>query len=179
MNYKTHIATSLALGASVCTVAPISFTVTYAAGILLGSVLPDIDEPSSVIGKRTFGLSRVIKRYMGHRGFTHSLLAWLLLTFFCYSNPTSFLVGLSLGYLFHIIGDFFSVASVPLFLPFTKWRLRNMPFAYRTDSKVEKWIMTSSMVAFIYFFVTDKLYITLTYSILDILLFSSMLPLYK
>lgn len=169
MNYKAHMASSLALGAGMAatTVAPCSFTVTYALGITLGSILPDIDEPTSIIGKHSFGLARIIKRHFGHRGITHSLFAWGLLTLVCFNQPTDFFIGISLGYLFHIIGDFFSVASVPLFLPFHKFRLRNMPFAYRADGKAEKLIEFLSIVSLLYCILAYRLYVPFIQSVFE------------
>ena len=41
----------------------------------LGSLLPDIDEPQSLLGRKLGFIAWPIKLVFGHRGFTHSLAA--------------------------------------------------------------------------------------------------------
>ncbi|MGM9923405.1 MAG: metal-dependent hydrolase [Bacillus sp. (in: firmicutes)] len=165
MMYKTHIITSLAAGAGVAAHGHYSFTITYALGVAIGSVLPDLDQPKSFIGQRSFGLAVIISKLFGHRGFMHSLLAWALLTGFCLLFNSAFAMGISLGYLFHIIGDFFSVSSVPLFKPFTNYRPRNMWFSYKNKSAAEEVIKYVAMTVLVYYFLIQKLYEPFFYSI--------------
>ncbi|MFC3040710.1 metal-dependent hydrolase [Virgibacillus xinjiangensis] len=144
MRYDTHLITSLATGTGVTIVSAVPFTFGYVIGIMIGSLLPDIDEPQSFIGRRSFGVASVIKRTYGHRGITHSLFAWLIFSIVsCLIAPNFFGIGLSLGYLFHIIGDLFSVSGVPLYKPFTDERVK-MPrrLTYRTSSQKEKIILS-------------------------------------
>lgn len=93
-------------------------------GALLGALLPDIDHPSSIPGRMLRIISLPISKLCGHRGFTHSLLAWLLLLISCYQwLPTHW--GLSgdllqaflLGYLSHLIADMLTPSGVPFFWP--------------------------------------------------------------
>lgn len=97
------------------------------AGVVIGSLLPDIDEPQSYIGKRTIGISNTIKAIFGHRGATHYLIAplsILLIAIFVYiHNPIYglFAFGLSYGYLFHLLGDMFTISGIRRFyFPFGK-----------------------------------------------------------
>lgn len=81
MRYYTHILTSFA---GVTALAPhlhLHISVPLVSGVLIGSVLPDIDESRSYIGKRIPFLSRPVNLLFGHRGLTHSALAC---TFFCW-----------------------------------------------------------------------------------------------
>ncbi|MFS0638877.1 metal-dependent hydrolase [Mesobacillus foraminis] len=73
MMYKTHLATSIALGEGVAAAASYPFTILYMGGIALGSLLPDIDEPRSYLGRRSFGLAEVINKKDCHRGASHSI----------------------------------------------------------------------------------------------------------
>lgn len=84
---RTHISFGLGLGAGgiVCfnamTNTPLNGTdlgILYGA-VALGSLLPDIDEPNSLLGEKTLGVSNLIQSIFGHRGFTHSLCFVVLL----------------------------------------------------------------------------------------------------
>ncbi|MEH6942421.1 metal-dependent hydrolase [Bacillus sp. JJ722] len=160
MMHKTHIITGLAAGAGVATQAHGSFvfTVTYVAGITIGSLLPDLDQPQSFVGQRSLGLAKLIAKLFGHRGFTHSLMAWCIITAICLQFPSNFSIGISIGYLFHIVGDFFSVSSVPLFKPFSNYRPRNMWISYKNESFAEDIIKYVAILIFIYFFLVNQLY---------------------
>lgn len=152
---KTHVSFGLGLGAfgitifSALTNTTLSHTdlgVFYAA-IALGSLLPDIDEPNSLLGKKTLGISNLIKSIFGHRGFTHSLSFIILLgislpifsllsedfwneipliaefsksfgSIIESQNIEYFGIGLLLGCIFHLIGDMMTLSGVPLLLPF-------------------------------------------------------------
>jgi len=97
------------------------------AGAVFGSMLPDIDHPKSAFGRRVLPLSLPISAIFGHRGITHSLLAvmgmsaaiWYALTRLewhaGYSVPL--VVGLGVGYLSHLAGDWMTNSGVPLLWP--------------------------------------------------------------
>ncbi len=147
MRYETHLATSLAAGSTLTMITAVPFTFAYVTGILIGCLLPDIDEPKSFVGRRSFGISSVIKQKYGHRGITHSLFTWLvfsILVLLLFHNFFGF--GLSLGYLFHIFGDLFSVSGVPLYKPFYLKKVK-MPvyLTYKTSSTKETVIFSVSL----------------------------------
>lgn len=152
---KTHVSFGLGLGA--CGIAsfnalsstPLSgadLGIFYGA-VMLGSLLPDIDEPNSLLGKKTLGISNFIKSICGHRGFTHSLcfiaLLGILLSLLSLLDAKVwneiplvadftkvfgstiesqsievFCIGLLFGCVFHLIGDMMTLSGVPLLLPF-------------------------------------------------------------
>lgn len=172
MRYQTHIVTSVAAGVAMVHLTPLESSIGLFVGIVAGSLLPDIDEPGSYVGRRTsvgvlnarIGLSSVIKSIFGHRGFTHSLLA-ALIVFMPYLllawNPSlignemiatnivsPLLLGLGLGYLFHILGDMFSKSGVPLFMPFTDNKIK-IPL-YVTGKMSEKIILSLSSVLLVF-----------------------------
>ncbi|TYR81154.1 metal-dependent hydrolase [Priestia megaterium] len=160
MRYHTHIATSIAAGASVAVGTDVSFTFPYVAGIVIGSLLPDIDEPNSYIGRRTFGLSKVIKSIFGHRGITHSLLACGLIFYLYQLYSNEFMLGIACGYAFHIAGDFFSKRGVPLFSPIIKRKIKS-PLTYETGSPSETIIFYLAMVSCVYMLYKYQLYLQL------------------
>ncbi|MDC9582517.1 metal-dependent hydrolase [Xenorhabdus sp. PR6a] len=93
-------------------------------GVLLASLLPDIDHPSSTLGRLFRFISIPIARLCGHRGFTHSLLALLVgVTLFQteipsdWPIPTDFVHAMIIGYISHLIADMLTPAGIPLLWP--------------------------------------------------------------
>lgn len=123
MRYDSHIISSVVLGTALTHYSSIEPSVSLFAGIVIGSLLPDIDEDESYVGKRSLGTAKVVKGIFGHRGFTHSLLATIIVfipsLFFHYSFYSA-LLGLGFGYLFHILEDMLSKSGVPLFWFFSE-----------------------------------------------------------
>lgn len=151
MRYHTHIVSSLAIGAGIASYTPVSFTIAYAAGLALGGLLPDIDEPNSYIGRRSLGIAKQVKKAFGHRGFTHSLLAWGAITaVLLLQHFSPFTLGLCLGYAFHVLADYCSSQGVPLLWPFSKKRYRFI-VTYRTSSFFETLLFYCFLALFIYF----------------------------
>lgn len=108
-------------------------------GSIFGSLLPDIDHPTSKMGRRVPIVSRTVNTIFGHRGFTHSLLAFLLLGYGLfllsgfipasvsgYYLPLAF--GVIVGYGSHLLLDMLTVSGIPLFYPFvmTPIKLANL-----------------------------------------------------
>ena len=48
---------------------------------IIGSIIPDIDHPRSVIGRIFYPISSRLERAFGHRTFTHSLIGWAVASF--------------------------------------------------------------------------------------------------
>ena len=102
---------------------PITGHSAVIAGV--GGLLPDIDHPKSALGRRLPIISDAIAAIFGHRGFTHSLLASVLIflgllfvvTNAAYQHLQWMIAPLCIGYLSHILGDSFTPSGVPLFYP--------------------------------------------------------------
>ena len=98
-------------------------------GASLGSLMPDIDHPHSKMGRRRKRLSKIVSKTCGHRGWTHTLLALILilggLFYIVYRLPVyqeligCWSLGFGLGYLSHLILDTFTAQGTPLFKPFS------------------------------------------------------------
>lgn len=88
----------------------------------ISSLLPDIDYPASFVGKRLLFLSVPISAVFGHRGITHSLLAVIAAAFaVIHYGATGFMASaVAIGYLSHLVGDFFANSGVPLFWPYKR-----------------------------------------------------------
>ncbi|MDR0218236.1 MAG: metal-dependent hydrolase [Enterobacteriaceae bacterium] len=93
-------------------------------GVLLASLLPDIDHPQSTLGRLFRFISIPIARLCGHRGFTHSLLALTAGIFLFQTEmpadwpiPTDFFHAMIIGYISHLIADMLTPAGIPLLWP--------------------------------------------------------------
>ncbi|EPY6472521.1 metal-dependent hydrolase [Clostridium sporogenes] len=156
MLYKNHLIVSNVV---ILPIMSITNTCTISNLIVLGigSLLPDIDEPHSYIGKRTRGISDLINSIFGHRGITHTLFSAILVFLISICIGISFGhidIGIyfSLGYFLHILEDGFSKSGVKWF-----WPICNKTFKFRvyyvTGSLVEFFIGIAAMLI-IYFQIT-------------------------
>ncbi len=93
--------------------------------ILLGSILPDIDEGNSRINKWGGILGKIIAFFSKHRGMFHSLLfAVGLSAILSYFWAWNYGIALFVGYLSHLIGDALTPMGVQVFEPFLKFRIK-------------------------------------------------------
>lgn len=104
-------------------------------GGYLGGLLPDIDHPGSKIGRALYPVAWVVNKLFGHRGATHSLLA-LFLTTVLFILPslaldgyagfmyTQFAIGVSAGFVSHLILDMTTKSGIPLLYPFLRKSFR-------------------------------------------------------
>lgn len=123
MYYLTHLVFSgvVTQGAAVLVGQP----TTLIIGSMLGSILPDIDQPKSYIGKRIPVIPGHIHKRWGHRTITHSALYMLVTAFItlplCLINrPISgchLWLGFNLGSLSHILIDMLNPAGVAILYP--------------------------------------------------------------
>lgn len=98
------------------------------AGTVLGSLLPDIDHPNSVIRRRmrkivlgyeNKNVEKVKGGFWGHRGMTHTLLFWLLLylVFSMFGWINVFTIGIFIGAVCHLFADCLNPSGAPVFWP--------------------------------------------------------------
>ncbi|SRR3989344_965795 len=107
--------------------------------LLLGSLLPDLDEPHSRINRWSGIIGRITAFLTRHRGFFHSLffiaiVAGIVIYFWNWYYG----LALALGYVAHLVGDMLTPAGVALFYPFSSFKLRG---PIRTGSVWEKVFM--------------------------------------
>ncbi len=92
--------------------------------MLLGSILPDIDEANSKIKRWSGIIGDVVSSFFEHRGIFHSLLLAVILFFgITYFFGNYYAWGLFLGYVTHLIGDGLTPMGVQVFYPFSKFRI--------------------------------------------------------
>ena len=87
-----------------------------------GALLPDIDHPSSWVGRRLPMISRPLAAMIGHRGVTHSLIAVLACLVFLRSEGVrrSVIDPLVVGYLSHLAADLLTTSGLRLTWPSSK-----------------------------------------------------------
>jgi len=86
--------------------------------LLTGSLLPDIDEPKSFIGR----YFKFLNSFFRHRGFFHSLLFVSLITIIITSINRFYGLAIFIGLLSHIILDALTKEGIKL--PFRKKKLK-------------------------------------------------------
>lgn len=107
---KTHIVNSLAISSS-----PLILNNSFQLNIeyifflmcvAIGSVIPDIDEPSSIIGRKVKPFAYVINIFFGHRTITHNLLFFgITLCILLYIQKYQYILALNIGIVLHILQD--------------------------------------------------------------------------
>lgn len=144
---KTHIVGGLCLGVCASTLwleptfnfESITLTGLFIASSGIGGLLPDLDCPTSLIGRRVKLISWGLNKAFGHRGFTHTPFFTLLLAFILIllSNTVPetwqgpYLVmtgGLILGYFSHLILDMFTKEGIPALYPLSSKKFMFMKF---------------------------------------------------
>lgn len=98
---------------------PLKLVIFYLA-TMMGCCLPDIDHPSSTIGRRLLFVSYPIRLVFGHRGITHSLLAIGILFGLNVYLDSELLWWFAFGYALHIVGDYLTDAGIPALYPSKK-----------------------------------------------------------
>lgn len=142
MDFRTHriagictglVVSSMVIPAPYTTESLVAYSIITLASAA-GSYIPDIDEPSSKIGKVFKPISKAIKGVAGHRGAIHTpLMAWLLLLllFFIqgeYINVNYklyfdyILLGIITGFLSHLFVDTLTVDGVQWLWPISSKR---------------------------------------------------------
>lgn len=97
----------------------------FLAILLLGSLLPDIDEQNSKINRQSGFLGTIIGFLTKHRGIFHSvflaILLFLLITAF-WSNYYAW--AMLIGYLGHLLGDALTPMGIQVFYPLSRFKLK-------------------------------------------------------
>jgi inner membrane protein len=130
------------------------------------SLLPDIDNPRSFIGRMFFYLSGPLDRRFGHRTLTHSLAMTFLLTFtallclFIYSRSLTaylpYVFTIFLAYFSHIFFDGMTKQGVLIYYPSRLWGVFPLKTSWRirTGSRIE-------ILFFAVFLVTSLIFLPL------------------
>jgi len=100
----------------------------FAGMLLLGALLPDIDEKESSISNKFPGLSKIATSISKHRGIFHSIWPLVILAIIVYvihNQIADFLlIGLTVGYASHLVGDSITKQGIMPFHPLHKAKLK-------------------------------------------------------
>ena len=90
--------------------------IVFFALFVFAALLPDIDHPGSMLGKKLWPFSLLISFFFGHRGLLHSVFVPAGFLFLGWYFGL-FWIGLALagGYISHLIGDSLTVSGVQPF----------------------------------------------------------------
>jgi inner membrane protein len=117
-----------------------------AAAGALGALLPDIDHPHSIAGRRSGVLGGAVRLVVGHRGALHSGLAVAVVLALGWSLGGLWWAG-ALGYASHVGLDMLTASGVPLAWP---WRQRVRLIGLRTGGIIERLLMLSLLVVLVW-----------------------------
>lgn len=143
MMATTHLAFGITTVLGLSHLGWIDASVSVFAVAGLGSLLPDIDHPGSVVGRRLKLVSIPVSLVFGHRGITHSLIAVVAMSaaIAWQIGSQSWIVALAIGYLTHLVGDWLTPSGVPFLWP--NRRKFTSKIGFKTNSMTE---MTCFMV---------------------------------
>jgi inner membrane protein len=133
MTGRTHLTIGLAVGLALAQTmqAPPKESALIIAAAALGSLLPDIDHPQSMLSGFIPGAG-LLSIFTRHRGITHSLLFCVLLPavlWYAISSagnlaiPYIYALSIIAGMVSHLLSDMLTPAGVPLLYPFrANWK---------------------------------------------------------
>jgi inner membrane protein len=123
---RTHLAAGAAGGMIAAAITAAPWGPLLLAG-MVGGLIPDLDTPTSSLGRKTRPVSSLVCKIFGHRGGTHSLLFMIAVAFG--GSMISDEVGLAaaLGVLSHILTDAISFSGKK---PYLSMRGAGVPLAW-------------------------------------------------
>jgi inner membrane protein len=120
MRAPTHATFGLVFTIAAGTILGVALTPVVVAFVLLGALVPDVDTPTSPIGRCCRPMAGWLERRVGHRTLTHSLLGLALSTLpvlpLAWLEPR-WPLAFALGYLSHLLVDAANPPGVPLLYP--------------------------------------------------------------
>lgn len=127
----------------------LSYIIIGVGFIYLGSALEDIVF-------KILGIALMLTGISSHRGFTHSLLGFFLFSSIVQIYSIRFdlneiYIGFNIGYILHLVMDFFTPQGIQLFFPLTE--NISFPITIKTNGEGENLIFIGSSFYSIYFLV--------------------------
>ena len=120
-----HITGGIAVTATMCSFSDINLfsRIEYLAVCLIGSLISDIDNTKSILGKMLYPISKRIMTQFGHRTITHSFLFVICTVMLVYFLEQFTLANITLIFFYailsHIVLDMLTVQGVPFLYPFS------------------------------------------------------------
>lgn len=124
MMWHTHLAFGLLFGLVSMPFLNSGNAYLFIALVLLGALLPDIDQHDSFVGKRASPVSNIVQAVFGHRGIVHSIWGMAAICgLFWYFFSRSYGAALALGFFSHLIADGLTKKGINFLHPFGNARI--------------------------------------------------------
>jgi inner membrane protein len=116
MRGYTHLAFALAAASSIETLQHRNIITLPVAVAGISALLPDIDHPESLLGRKIKPISWLINKLLGHRTITHSLdfAIGLCIVVLLSSNFAYWAWMFALGYISHLLLDSLTLSGIKL-----------------------------------------------------------------
>ena len=123
MQGKTHLVFGILVAIILVKILSLSNLIKYLFFIMVifGSIVPDIDTPKSMAGRRARGLSNTINFFSGHRGILHSSTIPIILLFialFIHGIGKVLIYSFTIGYASHLFLDAITKQGIMILWPF-------------------------------------------------------------
>jgi len=117
MLFKTHLL--FALFVSLLLMKFFDFGILFLLFVLIGSLIPDIDNVESFLGRKYRIISGPVEFIFGHRGLLHSIYPVLGLVILYFIFKTKLVFALAIGYFLHLVLDAVTKEGITFFtVPF-------------------------------------------------------------
>jgi inner membrane protein len=122
MRFRTHLAFGVFVSVAFASLTQISDKWIFSLGLLLGSVLPDLDLQTSWIGRRVRPVSWLFNTLLGHRGILHSIWALIPIAALCWVSMPMLAIGFVTGFISHLLIDSTTTKGIRWLWPFVRIR---------------------------------------------------------
>ena len=139
MLFRTHITLVFLTGLFFVNLLNPPNKILFMALAMFGSILPDVDNPTSKIGR----FVKPVGYFFKHRGIVHSLFTMAFLSLIL-SLFTNHFYAFSLGFTAHLVVDSLTPMGIGFFYPFTSFRIRGF---MRTGSIFDHVIFAAILVS--------------------------------
>lgn len=140
MMFRTHVLFALFFYLLFIKLFSFDLNAIFAFVLCFGSILPDIDSPSSFVNSRfLLGIGKAVASFSEHRGFFHSIfgiLPFLIIGFLLalwLKFSVIYILALSIGYMLHLAADSFNVSGIKWL-----WKSGHIKGIIRTGSIFEQ-----------------------------------------
>jgi inner membrane protein len=153
MMFKTHLIVSLLAYVVLIKFLSFDFSWLFLGALLVGSIVPDLDHPTSFISKK-IKILKPLDLFVGHRGIFHSIfgMAFIALVVFIvliyFKLPLFFLLAISLGYFLHLFADSFTPAGIKWF-----WKSFHIRGPIRTSGIMEHVLLIALILLTVYIYI--------------------------
>jgi|TARA_Y100000294_G_C8558225_1_gene338004 inner membrane protein len=145
--YYTHLAFGLLVSLLSIEFFPIKNKILFIIIATFFSILPDIDESRSKIGRKNKIISKTINFIFGHRGFIHTIYIPIIIFILFNLINTDIAYAALIGYLSHLLGDSLTKAGITPLYPLINKRINGF---LKTNSFFEKIIFLALILANLY-----------------------------